>query len=115
MLAEDQFAIVEFEAWIVRDGKGMTIHKSVYGDDPSSTLDKRYKILNANGTGQFQPADFYTSPCSDECVHAGAFMERTRKYKRDLDRTYFKFYDDADEVKQNMIRFILWLKNQFRE
>jgi len=115
MKAEDQYFIAEVEVWVVRKGLGIVEerhlkseeHHKYYQVDGKET---RYVICGASGR-KMLPATIYSSHLQGDCYFASGFLKTTRTYRRELDKTYFKFYDDAEEVLKNIILFISWLRN----
>lgn len=127
MKAEDQYIIVQTPCYITRDGQGIITNRKLIEDDGPDLVEhnkKYYKVCAdeiryvvmypciAGGISVLgYPANRYLSAMRNECFMAYGFINQTRKYKLFLDNTYYKFYDDADEVIQNLIKFTKWLKN----
>lgn len=76
--------------------------------------EKRYAIHGHDTFGltvEYLPARIYESLIDDVCFNARySAIKKTNKYKKEVDSWLFKYYDDADEVMQNIIRFISWAK-----
>lgn len=127
MKNEDQFFINAITVLICRNGHGiLSDHIPEEQSDYYGGLDKvyeyhqvvgyetRYVIMQHNGIC-YLPHINYESPISDICPSASNEINSTRKYKRELDTTYFKYYDDAEEVMNNIISFCKWLKRKIPE
>jgi hypothetical protein len=116
MKAEDQYFIAEVEVFITRNGNGIVEERHLKTDEDHkyykvSGKETRYVIYGASGI-KMLPATIYTSKLKDECYFASGVIRKTNSYIRELDNTYFKFYDDAEEVLKNIILFISWLRNK---
>ena len=112
MKNEDQWFILAIAVWICRDGNGIVsdhIPLSEHAYHQVSGREIRYVIHKYSGR-DFLPHLNYESPISEYCPQASSFMSPTRKYQKELDRTYFKYYDDAEEVLNNIITFCKWIK-----
>lgn len=116
MLSEDQFLIIPVECWITRNGNGVVEDRHVKSEEDHKYYriqrrETRYRIIRASGVPIYLPSLTYETPLMGEAYFASGVVRKTRRYIRELDKSWFKFYDDADEVRQNIIKFILWLKN----
>lgn len=114
MKAEDQYIIDEVEIWVSRNETSFVDERHLktpedhlyYKVDGKQT---RYVICGNYGNA-YLPASIYESAIRAECYFASGLIKPTRQYQRKLDHTYFRFYDDAEEVKNNIITFLQWLR-----
>lgn len=81
------------------------------GEKMNYPCETRYCVCNHSGP-IMEPECLYKTPMASHCAGASPWLKPTRRYKEPLDKTYFKYYDDAEEVLHNIERFITWLKNQ---
>lgn len=114
MKAEDQYLIRKVEVWVTREGKGIVEERHLKTPEDHVYYkvvgkQERYVVCGIYGIC-YLPAQIYESAIRDECYFASGIIRPTRKYLRELDRTYFRFYDDAEEVKNNIIVFLQWLR-----
>lgn len=114
MKPEEQFFIHPVEVWITREGNGIVEDRhlkcqSDYEYYKVVGKEVRYVIRGCNGI-VFLPSTLYERFLSGDGSFASSVVNRTRKYQRELDMTWFKYYDDAEEVLNNLIKFILWAK-----
>jgi len=114
MKAEDQYLIDQVEVWVCREGKGIVEERHLKTPEDfiyHKVLDKqtRYVIIKPSGIIHL-PHLIYETPINNECYFASGYLRSSRKYLRPLDATYFKFLDDAELVKNNIISFIRWLR-----
>lgn len=72
-------------------------------------IEERYVIRRCDNEFSVLSEEFYTHACRDECARASNSLRRTRKYKNPIDSEYFRYYDDALEVKENIVAFVEWL------
>lgn len=111
---EEQYFIQQIEVWITREGRGVVEDRHVTADNHDYYKifgkETRYVIKHYVQSRQ-SPAVLYTRPLQEEAYFASSVVRPTRKYRQELDNTFFKYYDDAEEVLNNIIYFILWLKN----
>jgi hypothetical protein len=112
--AEDQYFIHIEKVWITREGNGIVEcrHLKTKEDHEYYKVvgrEDRYVIYGASGR-VFLPASLYETPLSGEGYFASGFVSKTRQYLREIDRTWFKYYDDAEEVLNNLVKFTLWAK-----
>jgi hypothetical protein len=113
MKSEKKYFIIKQSVFISSCGCRLIDHRHlvtdedfIYYGDP--TLQERYVICNDWGPGC--SAGIYEGFIRTDCSAASSCLEPTRKYKRQLDASRFKYYDDAEEVLLNIQRFIQWLK-----
>ena len=114
MLATESYQIEPVECWISRGGLGVVEDHNVKTKDDHvyykiEGRETRYCIIRPTRRLQ-QPSLIYETPTKNECFFASGLIRQTRNFIRPLDRTYFKFFDDAEEVKNNIISFITWLQ-----
>lgn len=114
MNAEDQYFIEQVMVYVTRGGMGVVDSRHIKSDDDSeyykvSGLEERYVIRGASGI-KHMPHTIYESHLSGECFFASGLLRTTKKYRRELDSTYFKYYDDAEIVMNNITKFIRWAK-----
>jgi len=112
--AEDQYYIRQVEVFVCREGRSLVDerHLKTEKDYEYYQVDGkeiRYVICDHHGV-RGRMARIYEGAIQDECYFASSVCAPTRKYIRLLDNTYFKFYDDAEEVLNNATNFIKWLK-----
>jgi hypothetical protein len=115
MKAEDSLFISQEQFYVTRNGNGIVEARHLkcandYTYYKVVGLETRYVIRGVSGV-KYLPDLIYTTPIKHECFFASSVCTVTRRYVRELDRTYFKYYDDAEEVLLNIIRFIKWSKN----
>lgn len=124
MKNEDQFFINIQDVLVCRSGNNILSPfivedqidyygslENVYKYHQVTGWESRYVIMKSSGR-DYIPRLNYESPISDICPQASVIINPTRKYKRELDDTYFKYYDDAEEVLNNIINFCKWLKKK---
>lgn len=112
--AEDQYFIQEIEVWITRQGRGVVEDRHVRTEEDHvyykiTGREKRYVIRHYVQSRQ-EPKALYERPLANEAYFASSVVHTTRHYIRELDNTFFKYYDDADEVLENIKSFIQWLR-----
>lgn len=112
--AEEQYYIASVEVNICREGKSIVDSRHFktpadYRYYKFQRKEVRYVIRNAYGVC-YLPHRIYEGAIQHECFFASGVCKVTRKYVRDLDKTYFKFFDDAEEVLINITKFISWLR-----
>jgi hypothetical protein len=115
MKAEDQFVIHEVEIHVTREGKGIVDSRHLktkedYQYYKVSGIEKRYVIVGPSGI-KMMPHLIYENAVAGYFFFISGLFKSTRKYIREIDYTYFKYYDDAEEVLNNLIKFILWMKS----
>ncbi len=75
----------------------------------------RYCIYGPDRFGRpeakFLPQRIYESAIETDCYGFKYHVAKTNKYKKEIDSWAFKYYDDADEVLENIKSYILWAKN----
>jgi len=112
MKSEDSFYIHEMELYFRNNGKNV-IYPHVVERDPEyfkgAVPSKRYVIMSPIGIHNHT---LYSSLISIELPQAQQHLNTTRRYAREVDSTYFKYYDDAEEVMNNIISFIKWIKDR---
>lgn len=114
MKAEDQYFISQELVWITRNGNGIVEDRHLKTEEDHKYYqvvgrETRYVIRGVNGI-KHKPALIYETPLKYECFFLSGYTRPTRKYLRELDNTYFKYYDDAEEVMVNIQRFVKCLK-----
>lgn len=119
MLAEDQYFIRQIQIYVCREGKGYVDERHLKIGDPIdsgllnyykvSGLETRYEIFDNNGP-VFLPASRYEQFTRTSLSYLQSKISPTRRYKLELDRYKFRYYDDAEEVLESIIFFISWLK-----
>ena len=114
MKAEDAFVIMEVDIYITRDGNSYVDERHLKTEDDFryygvTKKEKRYVIVGPSGI-KMHASCVYEMAMSDFGGYISALFKITRRYKKDFDKTYFRFYDDAEEVVENIRRFIQWLK-----
>lgn len=116
MKSEESFFIEEVTVRTTRNGKGIVEERHIQSEadiryyQASKETENRYRIWWHYGPIR-NPACLYRVPAETDLYYFSGNLNATRKYLRELDQTYFKFYDDAEEVLNNIILFIQWLKN----
>ena len=115
MKSEEQYYIGEVEVYVTRDGNGIVEDRHLKTDEDYkyyrvSGKEIRYRICGHSGP-KHMPARLYESHIQGQCYFASSVCYETRKYIRPLDSTYFKYFDDAEEVLKNIINFTKWSKN----
>ena len=116
MKAEEQYFIAEVEVYVTRNGLSIVQEHHLKSEEHFKYYqvdgkEKRYVIYGASGI-KMLPSTIYSTHLQGDCFFASGFVRTTRVYRRELDKTYFKFYDDAEEVLKNIILFITWLRNK---
>ncbi len=114
MLAIESYKIFPIDCWVTECRNRIISDKNVKSQadhDYYKILrrDTRYRITRPTGS-LYLPHLIYETPTKNECYFASGIIKQTRNYIHDLDKTYFRFYDDAEEVKNNIISFIKWLQ-----
>jgi hypothetical protein len=112
--AEDQYYIRQVEVYVSRNGNGVVDARHLKTENDFvyykiDGMETRYVICGQYGIHGL-PHRIYEGALQNECYFASSVCRSTRKYVRKLDETYFKFYDDAKEVLDNIVRFIKWLR-----
>lgn len=112
--SEDQYYIKEVKVFITREGNGVVDRRHLKTPEDYAYYkvvgeETRYVICGAYGI-HGSPARIYEGGLENECYFASGICSKTRRYVRKLDHTYFVFYDDAEEVLNNIIVYIKWLK-----
>lgn len=112
--AEDQYYIRQVEVYVSRNGNGIVDERHLKTEDDFKYykidgMETRYVICGQYGIHGL-PHRIYEGALQDECYFASSVCLTTRRYIRQLDTTYFKYFDDAEEVLNNIIRFIKWLR-----
>lgn len=74
---------------------------------PECITESRYVIYGHEGV-EYLPSRAYKNYISDSGI-VFPNAKKTREYKREVDETYFKYYDDAEEVLENIKALINWL------
>lgn len=104
----DAYFIHQKQYRISRGGKGIVSnHVQLEGNEDYyhfTGLETRYTIRGVNGNVNHA---LYSCHTQHECQFCS--LATTRQYLRTLDETYFKFYDDAEEVLKNIQQFLKWL------
>jgi len=112
--AEAQYFIQEVEVWITREGRGVVEdrHVTQWNHDYYKIVgrEKRYVIRHYVQSRQ-EPKALYERPLANEAYFASGCCNATRHYRREIDNTFFRYFDDAEEVLNNIISFIQWLRN----
>jgi hypothetical protein len=111
MTAEDSYYICEIQVHPTNNGNNVMMphvmdNAEYYNAGPIET---RYIIRNPLG---MVTEYIYKNQSNDSCVRFQEHMIVTRKYIRPIDGKYFKYYDDAEEVLENIKRFIQWIKKK---
>jgi hypothetical protein len=109
MKAEDSYFICEVEVYPVMDGRFIMYphvmnNRKYYKAGPIET---RYVIRRPLGIAN---EHVYKSQIQTTCCMFESKLAPTNRYIRTIDASYFKYYDDAEEVLNNIILFILWIK-----
>jgi len=112
--AEEQYYIKTVEVNVCRAGKSIVHDRHFktpedYKYYQFQQKEIRYVIMDSYGIS-YLPHRIYEGAIQHECFFASGVCNITRRYARDLDKTYFKFYDDAEEVLININKFISWLR-----
>lgn len=109
MKSFEQFRIVEREVYISKEYFAMSNHAAL--SDGYASKELRYCICGSTGV-RYLPASVYEGFMRNECMAFSSYYIKTRNYKKDLDKTYFRYYDDAKEVLDNLVSFYRWAHNQ---
>lgn len=105
----EKVIIIEKKVWINHRG---VIPNHVIEQDGAKThsakQDTRFCIATDSGIIQ-DPACIPRNVTADN-PEATRYVHTTRRYKHEVDKTYFRFFDDAEEILNNIIALIEWLE-----